>query len=142
MGEVAKPDRVFLDANILFGASYRESPGLLQLWRLSGVVLMCSTYVVDEARRNITDEIQKARFNRLLESFEIIATRFDTRDPRLYGVVLPPKDQPVLIDALDAMATHLVTGDRSHFGRYYGKQLAGIWIMTPNDYLAVRSAPS
>ncbi len=29
--------RVFLDANILFSAAYREKAGLLRLWRLPGV---------------------------------------------------------------------------------------------------------
>jgi uncharacterized protein len=127
---------VFLDANVLFGASYRENPGLKPLWSISGVVLLASTYVVDKARRNAIDERQTVRLDQLVASLEIVTTHFDPLKSRLAAVILPVKDQPVLIDALDARATHLLSGDRNHFGRYDGRELKGIWIMKPNDYLA------
>jgi hypothetical protein len=46
-------DRVFLDANVLFSASYREDSGLLRLWQLKETELVTSPYALDEARRNV-----------------------------------------------------------------------------------------
>lgn len=45
--------RVFLDANVLFSAAYREGNGILRLWELSGIHLVTSSYAVEEAERNI-----------------------------------------------------------------------------------------
>ena len=46
--------RVFLDANILFSAVYRETSGILRLWRLQEAQLVASSYALTEAERNIT----------------------------------------------------------------------------------------
>ena len=54
------------------------------------------------------------------------------------GVALPEKDQPILLAAIDAQATHLLTGDFRDFGRYYGHTIAGILVLPPSDYLRVR----
>ena len=129
-----------MDATVLFGVSYRESSRLRALWAIAGIVLLGSTYVLDEARRNATSDAHIQRLEELIRSLEVVTTRFDPRDPRLDGVVLPLKDRPVMIDALDGNATHLLSGDRRHFGRYFGKQLSGVWIMGPNDYLAASFA--
>ena len=53
----------------------------------------------------------------------------------LSTVVLPDKDQPILIAALDARATHLLTGDLQHFGPYYGHTVEGVLILPPGQYL-------
>jgi hypothetical protein len=42
-------DRVFLDANVLFSAAYREGAGLLKLWKLGRAELITSEYAADEA---------------------------------------------------------------------------------------------
>jgi predicted nucleic acid-binding protein len=44
------------------------------------------------------------------------------------------KDIPILLAAIAAEATHLVTGDR-HFEPLFGRTLAGVKIVTPADYL-------
>ncbi len=51
------------------------------------------------------------------------------------GVKLPEKDIPVVRAALNAGVTHLLTGDKTHFGRYFGKKVAGLLILRPADYL-------
>jgi uncharacterized protein len=51
------------------------------------------------------------------------------------GVSLPEKDRPILLSAIAANATHLITGDRMHFGRYFGRRVAGILIERPADYV-------
>lgn len=51
---------------------------------------------------------------------------------------LPEKDLPILFAAIAAGATHLLTGDRAHFGAYFGRQIAQVLIQRPGDYLAAR----
>jgi uncharacterized protein len=45
------------------------------------------------------------------------------------------KDKPILLAAMEARATHLITGDVQHFGPCFGKRIEGILILTPADYL-------
>ncbi|PYX27980.1 MAG: hypothetical protein DMG77_17505 [Acidobacteria bacterium] len=47
----------------------------------------------------------------------------------------PSKDAPILLAAIEAQSTHLLTGDMRHFGPYLGKKVAGITIALPGDYL-------
>src|SRR5438094_906035 len=37
--------------------------------------------------------------------------------------------------SIAAEATHLLTGDKTHFGRYYGQRLAGVLVLPPAQYL-------
>ncbi len=133
-------DRLFLDANVLFSAAYRPNAGLLQLWKLKGVILCSSRYALEEARFNSTDEAQKRRLSRLARSIQL----FDPPDPPLPdvslpgGVSLPEKDWPIFSAAVAARATHLITGDVRHFGPYFGKAIQGILTMTPARYLKTR----
>ena len=125
-------DRVFLDANVLFSAAYRPNPGLLQLWRIRGILLCTSRYALAEARVNLEEETQRARLVELskrLELFEAIDQKLPT------GVSLPEKDVPIMLAAISARATHLLTGDLRHFGPYIGKKIAEILILLPVDYL-------
>jgi hypothetical protein len=48
---------------------------------------------------------------------------------------LPDKDVPILLAAIEARATHLITGDVRHFGAYFGKRIEGILVLLPGDYL-------
>ena len=51
-------DQLFLDANVLFSAAYRPGAGLLALWKLKNVRLCTSHYALEEARLNLSDEVQ------------------------------------------------------------------------------------
>ena len=53
-------------------------------------------------------------------------------------VELPPKDRPILTAALWAGASHLVTGDLTHFGPYLGRSVQGVRILTPAALLGRR----
>jgi hypothetical protein len=128
-------DRPFLDANVLFSAAYRLNAGLLQLWELKKTVLCSSRYAVEEARINLTDEGQWRRLNGLLGMIELFEAA-ERQLPR--GVSLPEKDAPILLAAIEARATHLLTGDIRHFGSYFGKKIEGIAIVLPGDYLRGR----
>ncbi|MBZ5703932.1 MAG: PIN domain-containing protein [Acidobacteriia bacterium] len=129
-------DRLFLDANVLFSAAYRPDAGLLQLWRLRNVALCSSRYALEEARINLTDEDQQIRLTKLSGVIQLFdAARRDL--PR--GISLPEKDSPILLAAIEARATHLLTGDVRHFGQYLGKKIDGIRIVLPGEYLRMRA---
>src|SRR5262245_55078747 len=101
--------RVFLDANVLFSAAYREGAGLLKLWELPKVRLMTSAYAAEEARRNLDTVERRGRLERLLEGVAVVSDAPDMPLPR--GIQLPEKDAPILRAAMAAGATHLLTGD-------------------------------
>ena len=129
-------DRLFLDANILFSASYRPESSLLQLWSFDDVALFTSTHAIEEANRNLQKYNPRciSNLNVLIEDMTIV--RHDVileEDPDLS--VLPDKDKPLLTAAIAAGATHLITGDRRHFGQWFGKRVKGILIQPPGDYL-------
>ena len=125
-------DRPFLDANVLFSAAYRPKAGLLRLWKLEGVRLCSSRYALEEARVNLTTEDQKQRLNGLAKSLDF----FDAPAIELpRGISLPDKDVPILLAAIKARASHLLTGDVRHFGPYFGRTAHGVRIMPPGEYL-------
>src|ERR1700732_726397 len=101
--------RVFLDANVLFSAAYREGAGLLALWKRSDIELLTSGYAVEEARRNLDTADRRLRLEDLLAAVRIVSETPLTPLPR--GVRLREKDEPILRAAMAAGATHLLTGD-------------------------------
>lgn len=46
---------------------------------------------------------------------------------------LPNKDRLVLAAAAGLRCDALVTGDRTHFGRFYGRTVAGVRIHSPRS---------
>jgi len=126
--------RVFLDANVLFSAAYREDSALVRLWRVSSAVLVSSEYAVDEARRNLPDAAARARLERMLADVEIVTGMHDAL--LADGLDLAEKDRPILGAALAAGCTHLITGDSRHFGRLFGSQISGLQVMTPAMFLS------
>jgi predicted nucleic acid-binding protein len=131
-------DRLFLDANILFSAAYRRDAGLLRLWRLKDAQLVTSAYALEEARVNLQEQEQHVRLSNLMRSVKIIAEIPSHSLPK--NVTLPAKDQPILLAAIEAKATHLLTGDIADFGRYYGRVLEGVLILPSSEYLRNRTA--
>lgn len=126
---------LFLDANVLFSAAYREDAGVARLWRLERVKLVSAAYTIEEARRNLDGEQRQARLRRLLRQVMVVAAQPDRPLPE--GVTLPDKDRPVLLAAIGARATHLVTGDVAHFGPYYGQCIENVRGVSPAEYLAM-----
>jgi predicted nucleic acid-binding protein len=129
-------DRLFLDANVLFSAAYRPGSGILQLWKLPGVTLCSSRYALEEARINLTEEDQWRRLSRLSENVQLFEAA-QRELPR--GISLPEKDLPILLAAIEARCTHLLTGDVRHFGPYFGKKIEGVAIVLPGEYLKERN---
>jgi predicted nucleic acid-binding protein len=124
--------RLFLDANILFSAAYRPDAGLLQFWKLQDTTLCSSHYAVEEAAINLTEDAQRRRLAKLAHRvclFDAALRELPT------GLSLPEKDGPIFLAAMEARATHLITGDVRHFGRYFGQEIQGILVSSPADYL-------
>ena len=128
-----------MDANVLFSAAYRPDAGLRRLWILPGVRRVTSVYAAEEARRNLSRPTQRENLEELLCSVEVIATAASTDHPLFSTMELPDKDQPILLAAIGAGATHLLTGDFQHFGPYYGERIEGVLILSPGDYLSSRT---
>ena len=133
-------DRIFLDANILFSVAYRSS-SLDRLWELSkkGVcVLLASGYVIEEAKRNLTNPDQLNKLEACLSNVQIVLEA----DPRIECPIdLPQKDHPVLMAALSAKTNYLLTGDVQHFGKYFGQTIKGVKICMARDYLLSKMKP-
>ena len=131
-------DRVFLDANVLFSAAYREGAGLRRLWRLPKTVLLTSAYAEEEARRNLETVTQRRALDYLTARLEIVAEPGDVGlPPEAAG--LRDKDRPILLAALNGRATHLITGDARDFGRYFGTRISGVLVVSPGEYLRART---
>ena len=126
-------DRLFLDANILFSAAYREGSPLHRLWDRKNAGLLTSGYAVLETERHLDDD-QRARLAELLKAVRIVAEAPARALPR--QVVLRAKDVPILAAAVAAGATHLITGDRRDFGPHFGKKLGGVLVVPPRDNLS------
>jgi predicted nucleic acid-binding protein len=125
-------DRLFLDANVLFSAAYRSDAGLLELWKLKEVVLCSSRSALEETRINLNSEVQRTRLVKLAGKVQL----FEAGERRLpHGVAFPEKDVPILLAAIEAHATHLLTGDVRHFGSHFDKRVEGILVLPPGEYL-------
>ena len=125
--------RVFLDANVLFSAAWLEGSGLARLWRVREATLITSRYALAEAERNLETEQQRSRLGILAAKVQLVDAAPAGALPA--GVELVEKDAPILLAAIEAGATHLLTGDRRHFGDLYGKSIKGVKILSPAEYL-------
>lgn len=130
-------DELFLDANALFSAAHSSDATVRELWASAEErVLISSPYVVEEARRNLAEATQIRELEKLVEATSLVRKSAHRSDhPELAHIKLPDKDWPVLLMAISASASHLITSDRKHFGPYYGEYLGGVLILSPSAYL-------
>jgi hypothetical protein len=101
------------------------------------VTLCSSRYALQEARINLAGEDQWTRLAELSGSLQLFEAGPTSPPP---GILLPEKDVPILAAAIEARATHLLTGDLRHFRAYLGRMIEGIAIMRPGEYLRNRKA--
>ena len=125
--------RLFLDANILFSAAYRENTGLTKLLKFNYTKLVSSDYAIMEAERNLREHHQLQRLKRFIQSLDIITTYNDSLIPN--DIKLSTKDRPILAAAIFAKANFLVTGDRD-FEHLFGKKILGVTVLTPSTYFS------
>jgi predicted nucleic acid-binding protein len=132
--------RVFLDANILFSAA--KSAGairrLLEEIQACGHECVADEYVIAEARRNLEQKFSAALpdFERVLLGVSRLASLPTLPSPNL-ALLLPEKDRPVLASAIQHRCQALLTGDKTHFGRLYGQNIAGVSIHSPQGLAKV-----
>lgn len=130
--------RVFLDANVMFSAAWRDDAAAALLWSLaeSGYCqLLSSRLAVEEARRNLASK--RAQRGEVLEN--LLGNGAIGAEPgaehlaaaRAQG--LPFKDIPILAAAIAQKADLLVTGDRRDFGHLYGQAICGLIVLPLPD---------
>ncbi|GMV00790.1 MAG: hypothetical protein AMXMBFR52_04460 [Burkholderiales bacterium] len=68
----------------------------------------------------------------LLAGIDVARLRRDELDPQL-AAQLPERDRPVLAAAIRLGCGALVTGDRTHFGRLYGRDVRGVSVHSPRS---------
>jgi predicted nucleic acid-binding protein len=121
--------RVFLDANILFSAAQPHSRMRAFLDVLfDQAECLTNGYAIEEARRNLAVKFPDGvkALERLVKQCEVTS-----RLTLVLEVELPLKDVPILGGAIASLATHLLTGDERDFGRYWGKTVQGVRIVSP-----------
>lgn len=121
--------RVFLDANILFSGARPNSRMGAFLETLSRQAdLLTNAYAFEEARRNL-----ELKFPDSLKALEKLARQCEMISQLSVDleVELPHKDQPILGGAVAGRATHLITGDERDFGKFWGKTVQGVKIVSP-----------
>jgi hypothetical protein len=100
------------------------------------VELVTSAYAWEEAYRNLPRKEQWERLAALAPGLRIVQERGAWPLPA--DVILPEKDRPILAAAILSGATHLITGDATHFGIWYGKRIGNLLVLKPAAYLQAR----
>ena len=129
--------RLFLDANILFSAAWKEDASARLLFELDAAGLCrltTSRLAVEEARQNILRKRPERQ-----DFLETLIARVNVGpDPAAEHLQqasrhgLPDKDIPILAAAIAQRADRLVTGDRRDFGHLYGQRIEGLAIVGLN----------
>jgi len=126
--------RIFLDANVLFSAAKSDGAvrRLLALLAEAGHECWADGYVVEEARRNLVAKAPEAVavLTNVLVHVRLAAAQPHPADLEAV-LAVPEKDRSVLAAAIRLHCEALVTGDRTHFGAFYGKSLGGVKVYSP-----------
>jgi len=127
--------RVFLDANILFSSAKSAGPvrQLLELVLGAGHECWVDGFVLAEARRNLAAKAPAG-----LDALESMLLRLHLAETQggaelQSDLPLPEKDRPVLAAAIHHGCDALVTEDRQHFGKLYGRVVHGVTIHSPRS---------
>jgi uncharacterized protein len=129
--------RLFLDANVLFTAAYSPdglSALLFELSRRELLVLLTSDHAVEEARVNL--ELKHPTAVKELDRLFLLLQIVETPATHPVALKLPEDDLAIFGAALGCAATHLITGDKKDFGRYFNKpdETAGIRIQSVRQF--------
>lgn len=127
--------RIFLDANILFSAVKSDGAvhAFVAMLLDGGHECWVDGYVVDEARRNIMAKApgRLPHLDGLVSCVRMSVVAPAAARAEVHG--LPEKDRLVLAAAVAVKCNALVTGDRAHFGKFFGRLLAGVMIHSPRS---------
>jgi len=64
----------------------------------------------------------------MMTSVDVVLTPPSDAWISLPGIILPEKDNPILQAAIAANASHPITGNRKHFGTYFGQRIGTVLI--------------
>jgi len=121
--------KVFLDANILFSGAQPHSRMRAFLEVLfEHAECLTNAYAEEEARRNL--QLKFPAGVRQLESL-VNQCELVTQIAADIGVELTSKDVPILGGAIAGHATYLLTGDEKDFGKFWGKTVQGVKVVSP-----------
>jgi predicted nucleic acid-binding protein len=126
--------RLFLDANILFSAAWKDESGatrLFELGRAGFCQLITSRLALEEASQNILHK-RATRLSMLRQYADLVEIGREPDATHLAEAAafgLPDKDIPILAAALSQRADLLVTGDRRDFGHLYGQRPGGVEVI-------------
>jgi len=97
-----------------------------------------SAFAWDEASRNVSLKCpqRSPTLNALRGHLEYAPAPDSSAIADAAACGLPGKDAPILAAAHVANVRILVTGDRTHFGHLYGKNVGGLRVLTLRDTLA------
>ena len=110
--------KLFLDANVLFTAAHNptgKSAFVIELSKEEYWKVVTCQFAIDEAERNLQLKFPDTipAFKKLLRTIQIVATSVEGEIP----FSLPEKDRPIFLSARRAKCSHLLTGDKKHFGK-------------------------
>jgi predicted nucleic acid-binding protein len=130
--------KIFLDANVLFTAAHRpegKSSFIIDLGSAGHWSVVTCRLALEEADKNLLLKFPHCRsqLDKLSKNIELLPTVLEGVCP----VDLPEKDRPILLSAIDAHCSHLLTGDLKHFGKYMNnpQKTGGVCILTASDFL-------
>ena len=129
--------RVFLDANILFSAAWKDESAAALLFELGGAGfchLTTSRLALEEAAQNIARK-HAGRLPALRQYAGLVEIGREPKRTHLAAAAafgLPDKDIPILAAAIAQGAELLVTGDRRDFGHLYGQRPGGVEVIGLN----------
>jgi predicted nucleic acid-binding protein len=131
--------RLFLDSNVLFTAAHNpegKASLVVELAAVGNWEVVTSAYCLAEAQLNL-ERKHPAAIGRLSEILGTVHLVPDVAGERC-TLLLPEKDRPVFASAQRCKATHFLTGDRRHFGKYMNKpkDTMGIVVQTVGDFLS------
>jgi len=128
-----RPLTVFLDANVLFSASYDAISPFRRFWEMANVTPVTSLYAVGEVRRHIKLPAHGLRFDELIARTRLVSDANPAFVPQ--SILLVEKDRPILAAAIAASVDYLITGDKNHFAHLYLKRVSHVYVINPADFL-------
>jgi hypothetical protein len=120
--------RIFVDANILFSAADCTSvTRVLFNSAAENAELVTNPHAWEEAYRNLSFKRTEhlTGMNDLKKQLVLSSAL-----GRIDRNVLPHHDVPILAGAVGAGCTHIWTSDKKHFGRWYGRQVQGVIVVS------------
>ena len=136
--------RVFLDASVLFAASYSKTGSSRDLLReaiLGNLRIVVGQHVLEETERNLAQKAPAAlpAFHELLTLVAAEAVDKPTvQELRRAATYIDLKDAPIVAAAIKAEVDYLATWDRKHFlDDPKVAETSGLTIIAPDELMAI-----